>query len=209
MFHIWRRTGVLASLLALALLAAEHFVDHGRALQPFEHHWLSEYVLSMSPAGRSMMRLAFVALSTAAASAAFLSIGKASKILFGLCATGLLAMAFFDTDPNLPVHPQGWPTLHGAVHQGCLYIAMSAGLVAMALNSKRHLADLRLIGAAGVATAIQTVLVAGSQGKMTLYGGVTERIIVAATLLWVIRYCSTHSVRDTIEECPSSSAFGS
>ncbi|HWA84108.1 MAG TPA: DUF998 domain-containing protein [Fimbriimonadaceae bacterium] len=210
--QIWPATGILASLVALALLAGEHFLDHGKALLPFEHHWLSEYVLSASPIGQAMMRLAFVALGAAAASVAALSNGRTQTGLFAICATGLAAMALFDTDPNLPVHPEQWPTFHGLVHQGCLYVAMSAGLVAMALPSVRpgrNIVDLSLLGMAGLATAIQTVLVAESQGKMTLYGGITERIIVAATLLWVIRYCRACSVKDTIRQCPSSVVSGS
>lgn len=175
------------------LLIAEHFIDHGSGLVPAEHHWLSEYVLSLSPAGRALMHAAFVALAASALSVAILSREKMQRALFAISAAGLAAMTFFDTDPNSPIHPTNWPTLHGVVHQGCLYVAMSAGLVGMGLHlfrEDRSRGGAAILSVAGIATIIQTALVAQTQGKMTLYGGLTERIIVCAVLVWVIGFCA-------------------
>lgn len=175
------------------MLIAEHLIDHGSGLVPVQHHWLSEYVLSQSVAGRVLMRTSFVALAASSLSVAMLSRERIQRALFAVSAAGLAAMTFFDTDPNLPIHPAIWPTLHGIVHQVCLYAAMSAGLLGIGLHIFRRdksWSGPAIFSVAILATIVQTVLVAETQNKMTLYGGLSERVVVAAVIVWVIRFCA-------------------
>jgi hypothetical protein len=184
---------------ALILLVAEHVIGHGKDLNPIDH-WLSEYVLSASTPAVWLMRLAFLALATAAVSVAALSREKILKAVFGLSAVGLAAMPFLDSDPNDGRSSgMNWPLTHGNLHQLMLYLAIGSTLLGIGLrvfryasnrNPRRRL-EAAFFAVAIVATIVQFFLVAASesQHQMTRFGGVTERVIVVAMLAWVISFC--------------------
>jgi len=187
----WSWIGITSAIATLVLLFAEHFLDHGRDLNPVDH-WMSEYVLSGSPLAVWIMRLAFVALALSALSIAMVSRTRTIKALFLLSAAGLAAMTLLDTYPNDGVQRPKWPLTPGNAHQLLLYLAIGATLVGMAVHARRSQwprIDRVLLLLAVCATAVQTYLVAVSQahGQMTHFGGVTERVIVAATLVWVAK----------------------
>jgi hypothetical protein len=107
-------------------------------------------------------------------------------------------MAFFDTYPNdsFP-HPWRWPLTYGNIHQLLLYGAIGATLCGIGLRifvlDRTRAAN--KIGAllfwlAVIATLVQAALVI-AQPTATRFGGITERIIVVATLLWVIGFCAS------------------
>lgn len=198
----WRRVGTGSAIAALALLGLEHLVNAAASHLDPVHHWLSEYVLSPSPAARYMMFAAFILLGCAAASVAALSQHLAPKALFAVSSASLVAMAFFNTDPNDGKdYPFRWPLSAGNVHQLLLYAAIGATIAGMALQTiwladparRRRLLELSLLAVTIAATAIQVGLVARSLPGKTYYGGVTERIVVVAMLGWVLSYCARAS----------------
>ena len=77
-----------------------------------------------------------------------------------------------------------------------LFVAMGASLagIFLSIRSEHSLGNIRrlevgCLAVALIASAVQLVLVWQSRDQMTLYGGVTERIVVAATLAWVVAFC--------------------
>lgn len=188
---VWRRVGIASSLVALVLLTTEHFLGHGRDLNPVDH-WLSEYVLSGSALAVWVMRIAFVGLSLAALSVAAVS---KEKLFFILASAGLVAMPFCDTYPNDGIVRPMWPLTAGNVHQLLLYAAIGSALLGIVIQNYRRrcpMPETSLLLFAAIATGVQTYLVADSQatGRMTYFGGITERIIVVAMLAWVMRSLS-------------------
>jgi len=190
----WRRIGKAAALLAFLLLLTEHFLPHGIDLNPRDH-WLSEYVLSGSTLARWLMRAAFLALAATAFSVGMTLPSRVPRGLFWIASLGLASMTFFDSDPNDGrSYRIFWPPTAGNLHQIALYLAIGATLAGMVFcwrlrGSRRSIIVQRssLIVAA-CATVIQTILVAISQAHhaMTSYGGITERIVVLAMVIWVI-----------------------
>lgn len=194
----WRRAAQISATVSLALLLAEHFLPHGLDLNPVDH-WLSEYALSHSSIARGSMIFTFAALAATAFSVSMISRWWVQRGFFLLSSVALAAMMFFNTDPNdgrifrilLPPTPGNW-------HQIALYVAIGATLLGMAAAELRGDRGSRsdgwkrqsLLGVAVVATGIQTGLVAWSVSErtMTRYGGITERIVVSATLAWVLLF---------------------
>jgi hypothetical protein len=180
------------AILSLLVLFLEHFIDHGRNLNGIDH-WLSEYVLSESAPARWLMWAAFMLLAGSALGVSLASSRLWPRLLFGLSALGLGVMAFFESDPNDGLHTSmSWPPTAGNVHQILLYLAIGGALLGMLSSATGRRAGSRLewalVGAAICATLIQTWLVAIStqRHEMTRFGGITERIIVVAVLLWVL-----------------------
>jgi hypothetical protein len=192
----WARSAIAAACVAFAFLCVEHVLPHGPNLIPPEHHWLSEYVLSSAPGAASIMRIAFVALATTAWLVSRLQTRGLGRAVFVLGSLGLGAMTFFDTDPiDGKRYGFQWPLTHGNMHQLLLYVAMGAVLAGIALTArhdsgsgKRRHFEMFLLGLAVLATVVQTVLVTISRDTMTYFGGLTERVIVVATLAWVVSF---------------------
>jgi hypothetical protein len=183
----------LCAIASLVVLFLEHFIDHGRNLNGIDH-WLSEYVLSDSAPARWLMRAAFVLLAGSALGVSFASSRLWPRLLFGLSGLGLGAMALFNSDPNDGLHTSmAWPLTAGNVHQILLYVAIGGALLGMLSSAIRRnesgsKLEWPLVGTAIGATLLQTWLVSLStqRHEMTRFGGITERIIVAAVLLWVL-----------------------
>lgn len=201
----WRRFGIFAACAAFLLLLVLHFIPHGKDLNPVDH-WLSEYVLSDSLPARILMRIAFFMLALAALSVAVQVNGALVRWLFLLSTLGLATMPFADTYANNGFrYDIAWPYEAGEWHQIGLYAAIGATILGIALHvfRSRHSTRLEaaLLGAAVSATVIQIFVVAvgtsklvyplagNHPGPIVTFGGVTERVIVAAMLAWVISFC--------------------
>lgn len=194
----WRKVGIVAAFLSLALLLIEHFIPHGIDLDPV-NHWLSEYVLSHSVAAIWLMKAAFLSLAVSALAVAMIAPDRRGRLLFLVASFGLAVMPILDTNPNDGLS-QGmkWPPTPGNLHQLALYLAIGAALLGMGLSRARGARRMRpsfLFGVAILATAAQTGLVAASHAvhQATRFGGVTERTIVVAMLCWVIATCVSPS----------------
>ena len=187
----WRKCALAGAIAVFVILVIEHLLPHGMDLNARDH-WLSEYVLSHSITARWLMRFAFLALGVTAISVSMTFRERAPRALFQIASLALAAMSILDTDPNdgRPFR-MSWPPTHGNLHQVALYIAIGATLAGMAFALGRLRPSsgqgFLLIVAIG-ATMIQALLVTISQvqGGMTHFGGVTERIVVGAMLLWVL-----------------------
>lgn len=197
----WRKVGIGASVVVLLSLTAEYSINLGKPGFDATDHWLSEYVLSDSTLVVLLMKASFFGLGLAALTVGKLSREWFSKMLFFFGATGLAAMAFFDTDPNDGrIYPMHFPPTPGNMHQVLLMVAMGATLLGISLRvfwfqskqTRRSKYEAFLFGAALCSTVIQTFLsqIADTNHTMTRFGGITERIIVIATLTWVISFCS-------------------
>ena len=188
----------------IALLLPLHFMEHGRDLNPVDH-WLSEYVLSRSAFSQALMHLAFMTLGLAALSVAMSVLHTRpakgpnwiqradtfAKSLFFISAVGLAGMTFFDTDANVEPIVK---SMHGNVHQILLDVAIGATLLGIVwVLSTRTQPRTRVryesgfVGAAISATLVQACLVLPAElgHRASQFGGITERIIVIATLGWV------------------------
>lgn len=185
---VWS-AGVTASILALL-----HILPHGSDLNG-AHHWLSEYVLSQNPSAVWLMKFAFVGLALTAFGVAWRTSVRSSRGLFVTAALALGAMTFFDSDPNDGRHlGMSWPLSAGNIHQLLLYVAIGGTLLGMVIETRRSsLIQSRLwmwvaVALAIFATAAQTMLVWQSHERlsMTYYGGITERLVVGAMLIWVV-----------------------
>jgi hypothetical protein len=195
MMQLWKFAAPLATL---AILLVEHFLPHGKDLNPV-HHWLSEYVLSDSPLGVALMHAAFVGLAATAVAVMTLPVSRGNRALFGIGGAALFGMTFFDTEPNgIPITHMTWPPTPSQVHKLLLYVALATVLLGMALHSHdqtkpKRSPMLALFGIAAVATAVQTYLIAvsKSQEQPTQFGGITERVVVLATLAWACLCFST------------------
>lgn len=208
--RFWRKIGIAGAVLAFAILLLEHFISHGKDLNPVDY-WISEYVLSNSPTARILMHAGFVLLALSAFAVAVdfrvertsrhINWIRLEKICFFTAALGLLLMTFCNTDPN---DGRGyaivWPPTIGNWHQIFLYAGMGGALSGMALwvcwvdtsSDRRSRFEAALLGAAICSTIVQMFLVASSDATktMTRFGGVTERIVLVCSLAWVISYCA-------------------
>lgn len=191
----------LFSIGACALLLVfAHFGTESKEFSPL-HNWLSEFVLSQSPAVQLSMRISFVLFSLAALSVALLNKRRVVMLLFGVASAALMFMTFTDTDPNDgKKYALSWPLTQGNVHQICLYIAMGGAILGMARvtwartppKASAPAIETVAIVTTLLATAVQSFLVyLGDRNRSpVVFGGLTERIIVFAVFIWVASFCS-------------------
>jgi hypothetical protein len=219
----WRKLAFAGVVLTCLLLLTEHFLPHGRDLNPV-NHWLSEYVLSDSFYGRWLMHIAFFTLAFSALSTSILvalqstaGIARIGSGLLMVSAAGLAGMSFFNTDPNDGrVHDMQWPLSPGSAHLLLLYVAIGAAFVGIGTQVCQHrprkllIYERALLGLAVGAMAVQAYLVVVSHAaaRMTTLGGITERITVLALLAWVTLFALPQTTRKEADGSPSSRIHG-